>query len=252
MRCWGLRWGVFLLAHMLPTQGNAQEFQVTFLHTPPAQAYKGKPVVVSGTILGADQVDFAVIVFKSSDSYEYEPRRMELVSGDLYQGIIPGEFVRPPAVEYYCYAVDFEGNRRIIFASQRKPQRVLVHSSVEPTPKKADKIIRDKSAEPRPVTVASYDKLDDTTQRITQLVQTDSKVKFPEGKTPITTSVVSREEIRAIGALTLEGILSHVPGTYVSRMVSGEYRPAIHGILTSPGILLLLDGLMRSSLFTIS
>jgi hypothetical protein len=135
----GLMVGTFLL---WASSGSAQTYNVTFLHTPPAKVLEGRDFVLTGNIIGADQVSIAALNFRRQGETEFHVRELRLVSGDRYEGKIPGDSVKPPGIEYFCYAVDFEGNRLIIFASEKEPQRDAVVSreslDAEPVKKKPD------------------------------------------------------------------------------------------------------------------
>jgi hypothetical protein len=214
-------------------------YTVTFLHTPPAKILEGRDFVINGNIIGADQVSIAALNFRRQGETEYKVRELRLVSGDRYEGKIPGDSVVPPAIEYFCYAVDFDGNRHIIFASEKEPQRVAVVSresldAAEPAEKKskkpADEKEPDGGVEEAPAPVAG--------QRIAMATRTDLEI---EGA-PAVVSVATREDIRGMGAATVADVLNQMPGISVNRTVSGEYRLVVRGVQSDPEVLVLLDG----------
>jgi outer membrane receptor for ferrienterochelin and colicin len=219
--------------------GRAQVYNVTFLHTPPAKILEGRDFVINGNIIGADQVSIAALNFRRQGEAEYQVRELRLVSGDRYEGKIPGDSVVPPAIEYFCYAVDFEGNRHIIFASEKEPQLVAVVSrdsldAAEPEIKEPKEPVEEKKPEggagEAPVPVAG--------QRIAMATRTDLEI---EGA-PAIVSVVTRDEIRGMGAATVADVLDQLPGISVNRTVSGEYRLVVRGVQSDPEVLVLLDG----------
>jgi outer membrane receptor for ferrienterochelin and colicin len=232
----GLMVGTFLL---WASSGSAQTYNVTFLHTPPAKVLEGRDFVLTGNIIGADQVSIAALNFRRQGETEFHVRELRLVSGDRYEGKIPGDSVKPPGIEYFCYAVDFEGNRLIIFASEKEPQRVAVVSreslDAEPVKKKPDKPAGGKGpqeggAEEARTPVAG--------PRIEMATRTPLEV----AGAPAVVSVVTRDDIRGMGATTVADVLDQLPGISVNRTVSGEYRLVVRGMQSDPGMLVLLDG----------
>jgi len=220
--------------------GSAQMYNVTFLHTPPAKVLEGRDFIITGNIIGADQVSIAALNFRRQGETEFQVRELRLVSGDKYEGKIPGDKVAPPAIEYFCYAVDFEGNRLIIFASEKEPQRVAVVSresldTAEPPEKKPDMPAGGKEPEGKGTEEARQPAAG---PRIAMATRTELEV---EGA-PSIVSVATREDIRGMGAATVAEVLEQLPGISVNRTVSGEYRMVIRGIQSDPEVLVLLDG----------
>jgi outer membrane receptor for ferrienterochelin and colicin len=232
----GLLVGTFML---WAGNGSAQMYNVTFLHTPPAKVLEGRDFVITGNIIGADQVSIAALNFRRQGETAFQVRELRLVSGDRYEGMIPGDKVVPPGIEYFCYAVDFDGNRLIIFASEKEPQRVAVVSREsldgDPVKKKTEKPAGEKgpeeggAEEARPPVAGP---------RIKMATRTNLEI---EGA-PAVVSVVTREEIRGMGATTVADVLGQLPGISVNRTVSGEYRLVVRGVQSDPEVLVLLDG----------
>jgi len=220
--------------------GSAQMYNVTFLHTPPAKILEGRDFVITGNIIGADQVSIAALNFRRQGETEFQVRELRLVSGDKYEGKIPGDAVLPPGIEYFCYAVDFEGNRLIIFASEQEPQRVAVVSresldAGEPPKKKPEEPTGEKTP---PEKGAGEARPPAAGPRIAMATRTELEI---EGA-PAVVSVVTREDIRGMGAATVADVLEQLPGVSVNRTISGEYRLVVRGMQSEPGVLVLLDG----------
>lgn len=232
-----------LWAFMLSLPAGAQVFNVTFLHTPPSKAYEGQDLKISGNMIGADQVSIAALAFRLPGSEDYEVRELKLVSTDTYKGIIPAADLKPPAVEYYCYAVDFEGNRHTVFASEQEPQRVPVVSPatiVPPEPKKPP---------PKPKTdpgaAAGAQPAGPAAPAPTfadQQISLATRAPVPVGRAPAFAAVVERRQIEGMGARTLADVLDQLPGISIARTVSGDYRIAMRGVQSDPETLVLLDG----------
>lgn len=220
--------------------GKAQMLNVTFLHTPPAKILEGREFVLTGNIIGADQVSIAALNFRRQGDKDFQIRELRLVSGDRYEGKIPGDLVVPPGIEYFCYAVDFEGNRHIIFASEKEPQQVAVVSreSLEAGEKKkepdkpgGDEVKKGEAGEEQVLPPVAGSRVEIATRTGLEL----------EGA-PAALAVATREDIRGMGATTVAEVLDQMPSITVNRTVSGEYRLAVRGVQSELGVLVLLDG----------
>ncbi len=233
---------------------SAQDFNVTFLHTPPVRAIKGKKLVISGNMVGADQVSIAALAYRTKGETEFKIRELKLVKGDLYQGEIPGKSVRLPAVEYFCYAVDFEGERHTVYASEKEPESVPVVKFVPPV----KTVVKSNSGPAHSKTVQK--KKQTSTKKSRSLSRGTGrpwhKVSLPTGnwqlvqRTPALTSVVTKSEIFAMGARTVADILDQLPGISVSRAVSGEFDVTMRGVQSAPEVLVLLDGHRINDLYS--
>ncbi len=238
----------------------AQMFNVTFLHTPPAQIREGQPLLIEGNMIGADQVSIAAIAHRTAGESEYEVRELKLITADHYRGTIPADKLEPPAVEYYCYAVDFEGNRHTVFASEKQPQRVPVVAArtepIEPAPgpQPGDEPDADEgpdagAAGGRTATEPA-EPVPPPARRGPPPIELATRDPRPIDRAPAMASVAGRQRIEAMGARNLADVLDQLPGISVSRSVSGDYRLALRGIRSAPGILLLLDGHRVNDLYS--
>ncbi|HUU01346.1 MAG TPA: TonB-dependent receptor [Myxococcota bacterium] len=234
---------IWILALVSPA--SAQMFNVTLLHTPPARILAGVDFKISGNIIGADQVSIAALVYRSPSQPDYQVRELRLVGGDRYEGVIPAKQIKTPAIEYYCYAVDFEGNRHIIFASEQQPQSVKVvtreeATGKEPVVKKAEKKQGEKA--PKKNLVGQEGCQSSATTFAVLKTTLATGLPLDVTSSPAIVSVVTRKQIESSGARLLEEVLDMLPGMTVSRKVSGEYQLAVRGVQSDPGLLVLLDG----------
>jgi len=229
---------LFLL-FLWATASPAQTFTVTFLHTPPSSAVEGRPIDIYGTIVGADQVSIAALAYRRPGSEEYEVAELKLDAAERYRGRIPASVVTPPGVEYYCYAVDFEGNQQVIFASAAQPQFVPVVS-------------RDEAAKRTGVKLEKKARKEKTQVEKTQILFSPPPARhseiatlrqnLAEEKVLRAVAVVGRDEIERAGYRTLAEILDATSGITVSRTVRGDYLLAVRGLAASSALLVLLDG----------
>ncbi|MBN2493943.1 MAG: TonB-dependent receptor [Deltaproteobacteria bacterium] len=252
--------GAFLLG--LPGAAWAQVASLTFLHTPPARVVMGQPLRIVGNIIGADQVSIAALAYRTQGHEDFDVRELKLVKGDAYEGVIPGEAIAPPAVEYYCYAVDFEGNRHIVFASEQEPQRVPVLSptSVEDRGDKGKTDGKKPGEGHKTPSAKTGDEAGDKGEKsaapavpvspeiVTTALVTGSSQEV--GRAPAMITVVGRQQIEDMGARTVADVLDQLPGLTVARAVSGEYRLAARGIQTGADVLVMLDGHRINDLYS--
>jgi outer membrane cobalamin receptor len=245
---------------------EAQMFSVTFLHTPPSKAIAGQELVITGNMVGADQVSIAALAYRLPGQEEFEVRELKLISSDQYRGTIPAKDLRPPAIEYYCYAVDFEGNRHTVFASEQQPQRVSVvtRSSVtgprtdpKSGPKTGPKPDAGKAGDPSAAKPADSSAGPGAAAADGPMpewpVDTIALATFsqePIARAPAIVSMVGRAQIEGMGARTLADILDQLPGMSIARSVSGEYQIAMRGVQSDPEVLVLLDGHRINDLYS--
>ena len=234
---------------LCPLFARGQMFNVTFLHTPPARTLVDRDLQVTGNIIGADQVSIAALVFRSPNQPSFQVRELRLVGGDRYEGVIPGKYVKPPAVEYYCYAVDFEGNRHIIFASEQQPQKIKVVTRKEAESGKPPEKVKEKA--PEKGKKGEWKKTFDAERRSHPPADVDIATGQPEPvvRVPAVVSVLKRRVIVDSGAQILADVLDRLPGFHVSRSVSGDYRVAVRGVLSESEVLVLLDGHRLNDLY---
>ncbi|RME29727.1 MAG: TonB-dependent receptor, partial [Deltaproteobacteria bacterium] len=231
-------------ALVVASPADAQMFTVTFLHTPPSEVVEGKDVEITGNIIGADQVSIAALMYRRPGG-EFTVTELALVSGDRYRGVIPGKAVVPPAIEYYCYAVDFEGNRHVIFASEKKPQRVKV-VSLEELARRAKVELPDEVKESRKKRHAKKKPKAEKRKRPAKKESTKVTAEICGGaaleRCPLAVSVVDGDQILAGGYSTLAEVLDRMAGLSVSRTVSGGYRVSMRGVQGGADVLVLVDG----------
>jgi hypothetical protein len=108
-----------------------------FLHTPPAQARANEPLLVDGSLAAEEPYDEVVLLYRGPGQ-EYVSTQMTLQYGDLYRGVIPGDRMQAPGVEYYVEGRSKLRDRTPIFMSARKPARVLVLGPDGVAPKKGE------------------------------------------------------------------------------------------------------------------
>jgi outer membrane receptor protein involved in Fe transport len=248
---------------LVPAALTAQVMNVTFLHTPPARAVAGQDIKITGNIVGADQVSIAALAYRVQGSADFEVRELRLVTGDFYEGSIPGDQLKSPGIEYYCYAVDFEGNRHVIFASEQFPQKVQVLKPGEkpggegkPGDKKPGKK-PDKKPDKKPG--KQPDKKPGESPGAapegppavaSDVVAVATRSAQAIERSPAIVSVLSREQLQDMGARSVAEALDVVPGISVARSVSGEYRLAVRGVQSDPGILVMVDGHRINDLYS--
>ncbi len=241
----------FLALFLLAPSAQAQMVNMTLMHTPPARIGAGEDLKISGNIVGADQVSIAALAYRVEGRKEFEIAELRLIKGDRYVGVIPGKFVKTPAIEYFCYAVDFEGNRRVIFASEQEPQRVQVAALIiAPKPVKPDDAAGKK---PKPKIDKKDPKAQDMVAVAARPLHQSSMASGQSqilDRAPAIVAKMDRREIEDMGARTVGDVLDHMAGIYVERNVSGDYHVAMRGMQTDSEVLILLDGHPINNLYS--
>ncbi len=244
-----------VLALSVSQFARAQDFNVTFLHTPPVRAIKGRALIISGNMVGADQVSIAALAYRIKGEKEFRIRELKLAKGDLYKGKIPGKFVKPPAIEYFCYAVDFEGERHTVYASEKEPESVPVVEYRPPSQSGHKKAKTHRAS----TNTAKGQKNSSVNKKVRMGLGTGRawhKVDLPTGqsqlleRTPALASVITRSEIFSMGARTVADVLDQLPGISVSRTTSGEFNVTMRGVQSEPEVLVLLDGHRINDLYS--
>lgn len=229
---------MFLALLLVPVPATAQMIDITFLHTPRERVLEGQDLIVSGSIAGADQVSIAALSFRWAGEENFEIRELKLVAGEQYQGVIPGEYVRPPAIEYFCYAVDFEGNRHAIFASEQRPHQITVVTVEE---LEEERVQAGKTPQPVVEDDGTAQCPEPAWRPAGRQVTVTARSPEPLEEAAGTVVLIGRDRIQDAGAATLADVLDQVAGLTVSRSVAGDYLLAVRGLRSTASVLFLLD-----------
>ncbi|MBI5509813.1 MAG: TonB-dependent receptor [Deltaproteobacteria bacterium] len=190
---------------------------VTFVHRAPASGIAGAPLLIEGHILGASEVETALLYYRKAGADRFRHRELELVQGDHYRAVIPGPEVTAPAVEYYVVAVDFLQTQISAFASELHPASVPVTERAAETGADSD------AAGPTP---------------------TPTPMPTPTpAVAPLEPGALVRDAtaIASMGARTLADVLATFPGLEVTRDLSGFAHVAIRGVGGDGDVALLVD-----------
>lgn len=136
-----------LLLLLAPGLALAADPKVGFLHTPPAELKPGADFTLEGSLTG-DSLSTVSLKFRVPGK-AYESIALELQYGDLYRGVVPGDRIVPPAVEYYIEGTTKLGEVLAIFATAFKPVKVTV-PGVAPVEAKDPKPDASPSEDPKP------------------------------------------------------------------------------------------------------
>lgn len=128
-----MRRALCLLLLLAPCFALAGDPKVGFLHTPPAELKPGADFTLEGSLTG-DSLSTVSVKFRAPGK-AYESIALELQYGDLYRGVVPGDRITPPAVEYYIEGTTKLGEVVAIFATAFKPVKVTVPGTVPVEPK---------------------------------------------------------------------------------------------------------------------
>lgn len=252
-----LLWTAPLLASLALAPG-ARAQGISFLHTPPATAEAGQPLHLSGNMFGSGDLLRARVYYRSPGG-RYSQVELRSESGDLFDAVIPGRDVKPPAVEYYVVATDLLGHRDEIFASDANPQSVPVTAAAEGEGEARPRERPDAGAphgkpaqgeehNPEgPETAAAPPEKTELEQELAMygaedVVSLATKHEQVVSDAPAIASSLSDEELKQIAARTVPDALDVMPGFSVSRDVGGFYRLGVRGLRSDPEVLVLYDG----------
>lgn len=218
-----------MAALLLPLFLLQAKTEIALLHRPPKSVPAARAFVVSGQMVGASEVEHAEIRFRKKGEGAFEKVELELKEGEDYEGVIPAQEVAQGILEYYVVAFDFLGKSRDVFASAKRPQRVIVESAEAPLP--PDVPETPKPDGPKP----------------------DAPKPEPAPVAAITATEPDRftfdaADLAAMAVTTLAELLERVPELSVSRDIDGHYRLARAGMRDDAGVAVFLDGQPLGSL----
>lgn len=121
--CW-IGW--LLLSFCWGFAPSAQAAKARFAHRVPSSVPEGKTIVLQGTIVGMDDLDYADFRFRRMNTNKkFRTIRLKQ-KGKKFFVRIPGRYVRAPGVEYYVIARDFNGRSRLLAGTPLLRQQILV------------------------------------------------------------------------------------------------------------------------------
>lgn len=235
---------IVLFLVMRPTDAASQSW-VAFLHTPPEVQHADVDMQLVGSLIGTSSADEITVRYRIGPTGEYRSVPVVAVFGDNYEAVIPASEIEPPTVEYYVEWTGKKGTQPI-FSSAARPHVVKVVQEERMTgeapddPGEADPEVQAAraAAVAKLRLLAAEDPISVASMRVQSITSA-----------PAIVSVVSSEDIHAMGARTVADVLKTIPGLETSRDFQGFYRLGVRGIRSDPEILLLYDGHRLTNLY---
>ncbi|MFH0903329.1 MAG: hypothetical protein V2A73_22095 [Pseudomonadota bacterium] len=99
-------------------------------HVPLAHAQPGEGITIQAVVERAWEASIE-LRYRRVGATEWRHVAFLLESEDRYTARIPGEATMPPGVEYYIHSTARDGTRRLHFASEANPHRVLIREDAQ-------------------------------------------------------------------------------------------------------------------------
>ncbi|MCC6807036.1 MAG: TonB-dependent receptor [Deltaproteobacteria bacterium] len=225
---------MFLL--LLTLLSHAKATEIALLHRPPKTIAAARPFIVRGQMVGASEVEHAEIRFRRAGQSAFDKVELELKEGEDYEGVVPAEEIEAGALEYYVLAFDFLGKAKEVFASAKRPQRVLVEGAsdtTQPPDTPPSEPWRDPKKPPPPE------------------LPPDPKVKPANAAPPAEGPdrlIFDAADLATLSVTNIAELLERVADVAVSRGSDGRFHVARAGMRDDAGVLVTLDGQPLTSL----
>ncbi len=178
-----------------------QEEIITFniIHSPITSALVYEPVEIRATIVPSHKVAYASLNYRIEGETAYTVVFMKNIGADTFVGEIPGDQVIPPAIEYFIFAMDIKGIPHIIFRDPKNPQRITVTEEKLPE---------------EPVAGAELEK-EFALFAAEEVVVAAAKREQKISEAPAAITVLTEDDIRSAGVVSLVDVFRLVPGMEV-------------------------------------
>ncbi len=210
-------------------QERMQEI-ITFniIHKPVTSTVMMEPITVRANISDPAKVAYAAVNYRLSGEKAYRVVFMNRISGDLFEGTIPGEDVLTPGIEYFIFVMDVRGVPHMLFRDAKAPQRINVTE---------EKVAEEKVVTGLEAEFALFIAED--------VVYGAAKHEQKISEAPSAVTVLTEEDIRAIGAESIPELLRYVPGMDVEIINASFYTVGARGFTTEANnlLLVLIDGM---------
>lgn len=245
------------------------------LHTPPVDVAVGVPMEIDGSLLHGSQVDQVVLHYRTGGG-EFREAKMELQYGDVFRGVIPADRVMPPSVEYFVDGVTVRGEHLPLLGSAVRPVRLRLEGEAplrspvierpappretppsvvvgeRPPPRGTPSGEEPAPVRPEPRSTAplrapvhpATEELDDDLAVFSATDSTALALKAVQEslRAPSLDTVLTRDQMIALGVRSVYEALEFVPGLSMSRDVQGFYRVGVRGLRSDAEVLFLLNG----------
>ncbi len=232
------KFALFLLFLLSVHHSIAQEEEIiTFnvIHSPVTSAVVYEPVEISATIVPSQKVAYASLNYRVEGDTTYTVVFMKNIGADRFVGEIPGEKVIPPAIEYFIFAMDIKGIPHIIFRDPKNPQRMEVGEE-----KPAAEIPAGAELEKEFALFAAE-----------EIVVAAAKREQKISEAPAAITVLTEDDIRSAGVVSLADVFRLVPGMEVYYINPSDpvFNARGFGTEKNNRMLILVDGRVLANEF---
>lgn len=220
---------ILLFCSVLFAEEKTEEI-ITFhiVHQPVTSAVVAEPLTIRANISDPAKVAYSAVNYRLSREKSYKVVFMKRVSGDLFEATIPGEDVLTPGIEYFIFVMDVKGVPHMVFRDAKTPQFVNV--------------VEEKTVEEKVVTGLEEEFALFAAEDV---VYGAAKHEQRITEAPSAVTVLTEDDIRAIGAESIPELLRYVPGMDVEIINSSFYTLGARGFTTEANnlLLVLIDGM---------
>ena len=220
---------LFAFSGALSRLSAAELIDLRIHHIPPDAIQADQPLTVSADIIDSSQVAMAIINWRIIGEPSFRRNSMALSdpSRHRFTATIPAAWLTRPGIEYFISAVDINQKFHSLFKDEKFPQQVWFEGE-KPQAPEATSAVREEYA------------LFAAEEVITAAAKHEQKMI----EAPSAVSVISREEIQAMGLTSLADILRIVPGIEVYEISPGYPVVGFRGQTSENNdlVVVLLDG----------
>jgi len=193
-------------------------------HIPPEKPEEGKPLQLWIEVMPLDKVKSAYLFYRKIGEERFIRQKM-ILKKERFYGTIPGDYVSEPGFEYYIEVINIYEGRHNVFASPRRPQKVLIGEVEE---------FEYLPALEEELAVFEAEKI------VFAAAKKEQKVR----EAPVTVSVITSDDIRRLPAISITEILRHTPGAEVFNLYPSFTVVGIRGFSDEFNnlIVVLIDG----------
>lgn len=164
-------------------------------HIPPEKPEENKPIQVWIEIMPLDKVKTAYFYYRRMGEERFIRQKM-ILKKERFYGTIPADYVSEPGFEYYIEVVNIYEGKHNVFASPRRPQKVLIGEveEFEYLPALEEEL-------------AVFE--------LEEIVFAAAKKEQKAREAPVTVSVITSDDIRRLPGISITEVMRNMPGMEV-------------------------------------
>ncbi len=198
---------------------------VRVIHEATSKAEKTKAVVLTANVLDFERVNYILLHYKKPQDKNWNTKEMLPEEGS-YKAVIPTDALLGDKILYYIEVIDIEDKSQNGFASKNEPQTIKLWGD-ENLSSNSKKTTEDEKFFAEELAIFVDEK-------------SIIKVKLASGKeesifdAPLSTTVLTYDEIKKAGATSIQEALRLIPGMIVREQTAGNFDIHIRGFDNVP------------------